>query len=192
MRLALQMSESLPYIDTCGFIDLIKYGRGHALSADAAQNAERLKDCWFLGRLCDASRDGAIWIVTSILTISECVHIGDATPIDQPTRDLIVDFLSSGKVVDLAEADIFIAERARSLWWDHNIRLKGADGIHVATAIEMRCTEFITTDARIRDQANKFGKAIAAIRGIGLNVIRATDTAALPQEYRTDDLFAPK
>jgi predicted nucleic acid-binding protein len=140
-------------------------------------------------RLCDASRDGTIRIVTSVLTVSECLHIGDADPVDQPTRDLIVDFLTSGRVVDLAEADIFIAEKARSLWWDHNIRLKGADGIHVATALEMGCTEFITTDARVRDQTNKFSNAIVALRGIGLNVIRGSQTAALPVEYRTDDLF---
>ena len=121
------------YFDACCFIDLIKHGRGLKLASHDDEHSRRQEDCWFLSRLCDASRDGVIRIVTSTLTVSECTHLGDGNPVEQTTKDIINSFLTSGVVVDLIEADIFVAEKARGLLWDHQVRIKGADAIHLAT-----------------------------------------------------------
>ena len=179
------------YFDSCCFIDLIKHGRGLSLASDAAEDRKRKDDCWFLGRLCDASRDGAIRIVTSMLTISECVHLGDGPAIDQETKDTIDAYLMSGSVVDLIEADIFVAEKARSLSWDNLIRLKGADLIHLATSLERGCREFITTDHKIHRRGSRFTKNLPELKKAGFRIVRASDTRQLPDEFRMEDMFAP-
>ena len=94
----------------------------------------------------------------------------------------------SGKIVRLVDPSIFVAEEARNLFWNHKIRLKGADGIHVATAIGEGCCEFITTDEKITKQGKKFSTSIANISGLGLSIIRASQTSILPEEYRQDSL----
>ncbi len=176
------------YVDSCGFIDLVKHRLHKPLAATDEETNRRMEDCWFLRRLCDAARDGAVQLMTSILSVGECLHIGDIPP-DQTTQDLFHAFLTSGEVVELIEADIFVAEDARRLCWDHGLRLRGADGIHLASAIGTSCLEFLTTDRRIADQATRFGNAVSKLREIGINVIRASQTQCLPNEYRTDDLF---
>ena len=98
-------------------------------------------------------------------------------------------FLSLGELFDLVEADIFIAEKARDLRWKHDIRLKGADAIHVATALDQGCAEFLTTDGRIRREQNKLQMAIQPLRELGLTVTTGSGTSLLPEKYRSDDLF---
>lgn len=179
------------YMDSCCFIDLVKLGRKRPLASHPDEDRARRNDCWYLGKLCDASRDGAIRIVTSVLSIGECLHIGDDAPVDEETQTLFDAFLSSGRVVDLVEADVFITEQARALRWKHDIRLGGADGIHIATAIDRSCSEFITTDGQIRGQT-KLSKAIPALGSLGLLVISGSKTGLLPSEYLIDDLFLTK
>lgn len=179
------------YIDSCCFIDLVKSLLDRPLVSLPSKERNRADDCWFLRRLCDASRDGVIRLVTSTLSVAECLHVGDSGPPDQRTRDLFHDFLTSGSVVELLEADVFVAEEARRLYWDRDVRVKGADGLHLATAMIHDCREFLTTDDRIRDQSRKFGQAVPKLRTIGINVVRASETRYLPDNYRTPDMFGP-
>jgi predicted nucleic acid-binding protein len=180
------------YFDACCFIGLIKHGCGMKLASHDDEHARRSEDCWFLAKLCDASKNGDIRIVTSILTISECTHLGDKQTVDQSTKDTINAFLTSGRVVDLVEADIFVAEEARALTWDHNIHIKGADAIHLATSLSEGCKEFITTDGKIRQRGGRFTKCLPELKKVGFRIIRGLQTLVLPAEYRTDDIFDQK
>lgn len=177
------------YVDSACFVDLVKHRRGSRLASTEVEQRLREDDCWFLRRLCDASRDGAVQIVTSMLAVAECLHVEEVPGPSEETKALFRDFLTSGLVVELVDPDIFIAEKARSLWWDHDIHIKGADAIHVATAMMEECEEFLTLDHRIHNEQSKFARAIPAIARAGLKVVRPCKTTILPEQYRTDDFF---
>ena len=176
------------YADSCCFIEAVKHRRGFRLSGDPAEIRNREEDCWYFRRLCDASRDGAIQLVTSMLTVAECLHVEESGGPSKETRELFVQFLTSGVVVDLVEPDLFVAERARDLLWNDGILLSGGDSLHVATALLDGCSEFLTLDGKIRKQ-RKFSAAIPQLQKVGLTVIRPAQTHRLPAEYKTDDLF---
>jgi predicted nucleic acid-binding protein len=175
------------YADSCIFIEAVKHRKGIPLSGDRQEQERRENDCWFFRQLCDASRAGAIQLVTSMLTVAECVHVSEHGGPSRETRDLFVDFLTSGRVVHLVEPDLFVAERARDLHWLDGILLSGADSLHVASAILDGCTEFLTLDGKIRNQA-KFAAAIPLLHKVGLAVIRPSETGKLPNEHRSEDL----
>ena len=54
-------------------------------------------------------------------------------------------------------------------------------GIHIATALELGCEEFITTNKR-RGPLN--AECVAKLATLGLRVIDATQTAILPEQYQ--------
>jgi hypothetical protein len=177
------------YVDSCCFIEALKHRRGLPLSTpDPVKLAIRDEDCWYFRRLCDAARDGSIQLVTSMLSIAECTHLNEAGGPSKETRDLIVEFLSSGAVVDLVEPDLFVSERARDLLWNDGILLSGADSLHVATALLEECREFLTLDRKIKT-TQKLAAAMPALLNLHLSVIRPSKTLFLPAEYRSDDLF---
>ncbi|MBU1156455.1 MAG: PIN domain-containing protein [Proteobacteria bacterium] len=178
------MTEAVKiYFDSCCFIDMVKYQR----NSDLIREPGRKQDIWFMGRLCDACLAGDIEIYTSTLTIAECLHGGDGV-IDEEVQELFIKFLTSGRVVTTISADQFVAEYARDLRWVHGINLKGADGIHIASSMILNCAEFITTDAKITNEVSKFGRAIEALHGAGVKVVRASETQYLPDKYRQDTL----
>jgi hypothetical protein len=72
-----------------------------------------------------------------------------------------------------------IAESARDLRWVHDMSLKGADAIHLASALDRSCEEFITLDNRIGRIKNK--EKFAAL---GLRLIEGRATTCLPDKYR--------
>lgn len=183
------MSSKPPriYTDACCFIEAVKYRRSLPLSVPAHSLADRELDCWFFKRLCDASRDGAVTLVTSMLSIAECTHADEPSGPSQATKDVLIEFLTSGTVVELVEADIFVMERSRDLLWNDNIKLAGADSIHVATALLSECSEFLTLDDKLKKP--KVSAAVPLLDKLGLKLLRPQQTARLPNEYRTDDLF---
>jgi hypothetical protein len=98
----------------------VKHRRGITLSEDANEARIREEDCWFFRRLCDASRDGVIQLATS-MSVAECLHVEEPGGPSKETRELFVEFLTSGTIVDLVEPDIFVAERARDLLWNDGV-----------------------------------------------------------------------
>jgi predicted nucleic acid-binding protein len=137
-------------MDSCCFIDVAKYDLGHKDKIDhLADKEEHIKACI---KMLDDAKKGNIRVLTGNITISECQHL-------------------SGFVDD---DSIFIAERARNLMWDYQIKLGGADAHHVATALESGCSEFITSDKGILKWA-------AEIEKLGLKVIRAEHSKELAQ-----------
>jgi hypothetical protein len=56
------------------------------------------------------------------------------------------------------------------------IALGGMDSIHLASALQMKCEELITTDGKLLKNATK-------IADLKIRVIQAADTRCLPGEY---------
>lgn len=171
------MSRPRLYMDSCCFIDAAKHKINATLSTD------RLNDVWFVQQCLKASEAHDIEVFTSTLTIAECQSAGGDMSDD--VKKLFRSVLTSGKIVTLAQMTLGIAEKARDLRWVYGVNLKGADAIHVATALAMNCTEFFSTDNRGPH------KNAALLLPMGLKVLRASDTALLPDDYRQHKLLPP-
>lgn len=158
------------YLDACCFIDMVKEHVGQPLPAD------RSADVWYLKQITQACRDGELDVYTSVISIAECTHAsGDMSPAVRTRFDAL---LMSGQYVRLVQPTPFIATDARDLRWKHNLSLRGADAIHVASALDRKCEEFITTDGQTKKMA-----AQATLAQLGLRVIRASQTICLPGKY---------
>jgi predicted nucleic acid-binding protein len=165
------------YMDSCCFIDMAKID----LSVTDIYDQSRIDDVWYMRRLCDAAYDGEIEIITSTLTIAECLHDGNGH-IGDKAKDLFEKFLTSNRVAQTIAAEYSVCVEARDLFWKHGILLSGADAIHLASAIVMNCKEFITTDNHFK--TSKFKRAIKPIQKTkGLKISKAKDTTMLPTKY---------
>lgn len=161
------------YIDSCSFIDMVKTSIGKKVASDREQ------DVWHLKKLLEASRDKEIEIFTSALTIAECTHAGD-NPISEATKDVFSSMLMSGQYVKIVQVTPFIAEAARDLRWKYGISLKGADAIHVASAIDRKCEELLTTNGRMQ----RVTKHQSNLDQFGLKLRSGRHTLCLPDRYR--------
>lgn len=177
------MSRDRLYIDSCYFIDAIKYRVGSSIGSPL--EIDRANDIRYVQYCMKAARAGEIEIITSTITIAE-VRRGDGVPDDEVKR-LIRSVLTSGKIVTLAEVTLGVAEKARDLHWDHGINLSGADAVHVATAIITGCKELLTLD-QCKKSPHMYANEIAAL---GVQVIRAVDTRLLPTDYLQGNFLAP-
>ncbi len=166
------------YVDSCCFIDLVKIDIGKALAANKEHSV------WFLKRLLEAHRDGEVFICTSVLTIAECQHAGEVD-ISENVKSIFNRFLMSGQYLRLAQITPFTAQDARDLRWVHGISgLRGPDSIHIASALEMKCEEFLSDDGRLV----RAGKESGPLSRLGLYVKEPKDTACLPAKYRQMEL----
>jgi hypothetical protein len=110
---------------------------------------DRTEDVWYIETLLTAASNGDVEIFASTLVLTECLHTEDRNSIPDEAKDLFRRLLSAGNPVTLIGADYFICERARELLWQDQIFCGGAaDQIHVATALDLRCEEFITTTGK--------------------------------------------
>jgi PIN domain len=161
------------YIDACCFIDMVKTQIGKVLIED------REHDVWHLKRLLEAHRDKEIEIYTSTLTIAECSHGGDGD-ISPTVKSEFTRLLMSGQYVRLVQLTPFIAVDARDLRWVHGIALRGADSIHIASALDRRCEEFLSSNGRL-NRLNLFSSTLGKL---GLQVRNGRETQCLPHRYR--------
>lgn len=86
----------------------------------------------------------------------------------------------SGQYVRLVEVTPFIAQDARDLRWVRNVALRGADSVHVASALDRKCGEFLSSNGRF----SKVDKYSGMLSNLGLTVRQARDTILLPSKYR--------
>ncbi|MEA2062811.1 MAG: PIN domain-containing protein [Gemmatimonadota bacterium] len=167
------------YIDSCCFIDMVAYDTSNKVLED------RKEHIWYYKRLLSASKNEDITVVTSYLTINECLHVkddDDKKVLDENVKNLFNSILLSGQQfggVYSAVPDEFILEHARNLNWEHDIRLDPFDSLHIATALWEQCDEFVTTD---KNSIDKQGN-IVKLEKMGLRVIEAVETKSLPEEY---------
>jgi predicted nucleic acid-binding protein len=161
------------YVDACCFIDMVKTKVGKTLEQG------REHDVWHLKRLLEAHRDKEIEIYTSTLTIAECSHggDGDTSPV---VKSEFTRLLMSGQYVRLVQLTPFIAVDARDLRWNHGMAIRGADAIHVASALAMKCEEFLSSNGRLA----RLGLAGTTLAKLGLHVRSGKDTQCLPEKYR--------
>ena len=168
------------YFDSCCFIDLIKQIAG-ILPTD------RANDVWYCNKLLEASQKADAKVFTSFMTFAECTHAKDENDqkiITEDVRKAIDGFFFSVRAgVTPVQPSIFVLERIRSLTWDDGIFLKGFDALHVGSALVAECSEFITTDDRISDDA----KAVLLDKH-HLTVCSAPQTVALPPHYLQQNL----
>jgi len=156
------------YMDSCCFIDVAKYDLGHRDKIDSlADKEEHIKACI---KMLDAAKKGNLRVLTGNITISECQHLSGF--VDEEVKRLFQSILTSGRIVRIVADSIFVAERARNLMWDYQIKMGGADAHHIATALESNCAEFITSDKGILKWASEVEK-------LGLKVIRADESKEL-------------
>lgn len=162
------MTKPKVYVDSSCFIDMAKQNVG-------VLPKERDNDVWFCKKLLEAHRDGKLEICTAILTIAECQHADGIC--DEKVQRLFKSILTSGQFVFLVQDTILIATRARELRWIHNLSFGGADAIHLASALEIPCAEFITNDIE------HFLSRAQEIVKLGIRVIPPHQTTQLPAEY---------
>jgi predicted nucleic acid-binding protein len=174
------MNKPGVYLDSCCFIDMVAFEINK-------HNKDREDDIWFYRKLVEASKDDKIQIYTSYLTLSEClcVNVNDESILNDDTKKLINSLLLSGKsgIMPISPS-LSIIKLSRALRWDYDIRLKPFDSLHIASALESKCSEFVTTDQNTIDKNGN----IAKIENLGLKVIRASGTKILPPEYRIKDI----
>lgn len=168
-------------MDSCCFIEVAK-GRIH--KSDRAHE----DDLWRIEAFLQAALDGELEILTSPITVAECQHAGDNV-INDTIKRLFEVVLTSGRVAILAQCNLWIAKEARDLRWKHDILLGGADSIHVATAIEHKCKEFLTIEGQKAGKLVKQAKKIE--KQFGLRVIKPRDTKFLPERYKQVNLVLP-
>ena len=168
------------YLDSCCFIDMVAY------DTDNKVLEERKGHIWYYKRLLIASKNDDITVVTSYLTINECLYVKDDDDkriIDENVKNLFNSILLSGQQlggVYSAVPDEFVLEYARDLNWEHDIRLNPFDSIHIATALLEKCDEFITTDTDSIDRQGNIQK----LQNMGLRVIEAIETKSVGQGCR--------
>jgi predicted nucleic acid-binding protein len=160
------------YCDANPIIQLAKKGIG---IIDPA----RTRDLEYLEEMLKAANNEELDLFTSSISIAECVHAeGDYS---QSVQEFFVGVLSSGSMFKLVQDSIFVCEQARQLRWKHNINLKGMDAIHVASAIEANCGEFLTWDNGIGSSRNALKTQALAIHGI--RVITPSESLLIPPAY---------
>lgn len=161
------------YMDSCCFIDMVK------TDVEKKIGDERENDVWHMKQLLEAHRDNEVVVYTSTLTIAECLHVGE-TPVSDRAKALFSRLLVSGQYLHLVQTTPFIAQDARDLNWKRNISLRGADGIHVASALDRGCQEFLGNDNRIK----RVSKYNGELKKLGLSVRAGGETTCLPAKYR--------
>lgn len=173
------MTEKIKvYLDTCCFIDLAS----RQLNIPIVE--KRDSHIFICQQLIKASQKQEVTVYTSTLTSVECRSIKDrtATPpkniITPELKDLFNRILMSGKSgVYPVMPTPRIIEMSKDLAWKHEITTKPFDSLHIATALMMKCSHFITTD--------DIGSTnISKLRELGLIVTSANNlTDVLPHKY---------
>lgn len=174
-------NKPVVYIDSCGFIDAVKHTIG-ILPAD------RTDDVWHIKKLLEANCAKDISVVTSYLTLAECVAVEPGqTSVPESVQGHFRHLLNSGQYVALLQQTPRTASIAQDLRWQYNLVLSGPDALHFSAAIEAAVAEFITTDDRLRKP--KIAAAVVTLAKRGIQVIRGAATTSLPAKYRQGDML---
>lgn len=160
------------YMDACCFIDAVKFAVGNLPT-------HRNDDAWHVKTLLEASHAREVEVITSMLSIAECVaveHGQEAVPLD--VQDHFRRLLTSGQYVTLAPQTPKTGKTVQDLRWVHGLVLRGADSLHLATAMERGALEFISSDEKLTKP--KMIDAAQKLTGSGIRLIRASNTVHIP------------
>lgn len=160
---------------------MVKHKLDIPLSLDDQEG--RVKEVMFCKSILSASRKGDIQVYTSTITQTEFLHAGKDNNLDDKAKRLIDAMLTSGKGgVILVQCSQFVTTRARDLYREDEIKIGNMDRIHLASALDAECDEFITVDN------DDFIKKAEKIDNLGIKVIYPSQTKLLPEKYRQMDL----
>jgi predicted nucleic acid-binding protein len=160
------------YCDANPIIEMAKYRK-------RTHDPKRERDLWMMTQILRAAQNEEIALFTSSISVAECVAAGDDWA--QDVQEFFIGALTSGRMFKLVQDSIFVAERARDLRWKDNIRLRGMDAIHVASALIATCGEFLTWDNDMGK--SKIAQKAAALKALGIQVAIPSDTKLLPSFY---------
>lgn len=169
---------SAVYVDACCFIDVVKF------DISATLEEGRKGEVWYIKRLLQAHRDREINVFTSTITIAEAVHTG-TMPVPSEVQSALDALLTSGQYTYLVQTTPFVCADARNLRWVDGIALKGADSIHLASALDRNCSEFLSFDGRF----GRIEKYSAALSQKGIEVLNPSKTKVLPGKYLQGSLL---
>lgn len=173
-------NKPVVYLDSCCFIDAVKHSVGRL-------PADRTDDVWHIKKLLEAHQAGDIAVVTSFLSIAECVAVESGQEdVSQDVQESFRRLLTSGQYLTLAPPTPRTGRLVQELRWRQKIVLKGADALHIATAIERGAQEFISTDDRLRGP--KMADAASKLTMTGVRFIRAADTRLVPDRFLQGDM----
>lgn len=169
------------YVDACCFIDMVS----HDLSIGVKPGRD--SHIYYCRKFLDAAKGKEASVFTSTLTVAECIVIKDET--DQSNhRPVLTDevkrlfegmLLSTKSGVMPVQPTPRIVKAARDLRWKHGATFKPMDSLHIATALEMKCGYFLTTDDRLKPENVEIAKSL------GLAICTADSIAhLLPSKYR--------
>jgi hypothetical protein len=149
-----------------------------ASHAIGTHRPERAEDIPFLKQILRGSFYHEMDVYTSVLSVAECQAAYspgmDKKILNDEVKQLFRDILTSGQYVVLVQPTILIAERARNLYWAHDLSFGGADAMHLASALEMRCDEYLTFDDKIHKKAQGLEK-------LGISVVLPRNTKSLDE-----------
>lgn len=92
----------------------------------------------------DAARDGLIELHTSYFTVAE-VLAKEPLLVRRAREDQeIIKKLMDSDFINFSAVEMLVSEIARNVSWDFQV--KPPDAIHIATAIQRKCSVFYTTD----------------------------------------------
>ena len=172
-------SKPKVYLDTTCFIDAAQHQVG------VSQNKEIEDQVWHYKKLLEASRAGDIEVFTSVLTVAEalCIRDNDNKKVHtEEVQRLFKGLLTSGKGgVSLVQPHLRIALRARDFKWKDGINLKPYDSVHLASALDRQCSEFITTDTDFLNISD-------ALYQLGIKPVLAPNSLTLPDKYRMQSM----
>ncbi len=163
------------YIESAPLIDLVKSRVG------VSGQEDRARVVFFVEQALEAAKAGDVEVFSSALTIAECTHVNDPAKLEA-AKPFFMGLLASGKSgIRLIQTTISVVERARDLRWFSGVALGGADAIHVASALHLRCDELWTGDGKMLARS-------ATLRPLGLRVCQPQATSCLPAKYLQSQL----
>ncbi|HQS65527.1 MAG TPA: PIN domain-containing protein [Acidovorax defluvii] len=169
------------YFDTCCFLDMLQHTTG------ITPKSERAAHVFYLRQFLELARAKGAVVYTSMLTVAECQFASDESDksnvkkiLTQDVKRLIDAMLLSGKSGVLpAQATPNIVRASRDLRWVHGTNFKPLDALHIATALKLGCSHFITTDTKLDAKS----KLIVTALGLAFCTADALKDL-LPSEYR--------
>lgn len=102
----------------------------------------------------EAASDGKILIVTSALTLAEVLYVQKQPKLPITLRKEIDNFFKQ-PYISVQNVTRKIADDARDLVWDHNVKPK--DAIHLATALACKLQLLNTFDGKLLSLNNELG-----------------------------------
>lgn len=123
----------------------VRYWDASAFLGYINEEDGRVDDCRCL---LESAANGEFKIITSAHTLTEVIKKKDHDAIGKEKEQLILDLFEPELAhIVVVNFDRFLAEKARSLIWDHG--LKSVDAIHVATALQKEVPVLNTYDERM-------------------------------------------